>query len=55
MHIQKMKFGLQEDILTITVVTMALTSPLCAMVSSLNRFTMRSMCFSLPFSAKTTG
>lgn len=40
--------------LTITVVTMALTSPLCAIVSSVNLFSMLSMNFNLPFSARTT-
>lgn len=33
---------------------MALTSPRCAIVNSVNLFVILSRCFNLPFSAKTT-
>ena len=40
--------------LTITEVTTAFTSPLCAIVSSANLLEMPSMCLNLPFSASMT-
>ena len=41
--------------LTMTVVTIALTSPLYAIVNSVNLLVIFSRCGNLPFSAKTTG
>lgn len=49
------EFTIQLDEFTITDVTMTLTSPLCAMVSSVNLCAIRSKCDSLPDSATTAG
>lgn len=48
------KRDVNEVSLTMTVVTRALTSPLCAIVNSWNLFTILSKFRSLPYSANTT-